>query len=902
MIKTYSVFFFILTSISLSAQNETIHWYFGNKAALNFDKGRIEVLEDSEMDTPAGSASISNEDGLLMFYSNGTTVWNRNHEVMENGNGLAGDANNFQSAIIIPKPGNDTLYYLFYSRLNNSSNPLVTPGIFYSEIEFSNEFPLGKVIRKNAFLDSDSPAEKLTAVHHKSGESFWLLTLTAEDADSEKLKTVFKAYHITDTGLNTNEVKTELNFGIDNFGSMKISADGKKLLVASNTDNTRVKYVHYFNFNNETADITFLRNLIIDPPGANWPPKGLEISPNGQFVYISFKAGNQNGIFQYQLEGQGASDDPHAILYLRPNIIVESLQLANNQKIYVALSLSDSDSETIGVISNPNEKGFSSLYTSAPFRLTPSGSRKGLPTFIQSYFASKIITENQCYVDKFSFSSESYAPISDAIWDFGDGNFGSGANTSHTYSAPGKYTVQGVLTVGSKKVTVYKIVSAYALPNLLANQELIECDENFDGLSIFNLNSIREKITNPALNEELFFYTSLNNLTNDIQIKDSENFQNTAPNQEIFVKAINVNGCSKITSFSVIARFVELGNIPDFFVCENSDGVSGNAKGQFVTTILASTIRTQLGIENTTILSFYPSYIDAQTNLNKFEENFNSASSTIFIKAQEADFSCGGIQYFNIIVNSEPLINLQDTYKICFNPNAKPPEIIQANTSNNRFEWRNSSGNVISINPNFTLDTLGEFSLTVYKTENGIQCTNTKNFRIENPDQPKFSKVLINTEDETNNIVEVFIEGNSSYEFSLDTLNYNGNASSYTFNNVAAGLRTIYVRDINNCEQPIQTNASVIGFQKFFTPNNDGKNDFFNIKGLDASSFKSIDVKIFDRYGKIIASITDLNSLGWDGNYDGKKMPSNSYWFTAIIIDKNDNLIKESRNFSLIRN
>jgi gliding motility-associated-like protein len=119
---------------------------------------------------------------------------------------------------------------------------------------------------------------------------------------------------------------------------------------------------------------------------------------------------------------------------------------------------------------------------------------------------------------------------------------------------------------------------------------------------------------------------------------------------------------------------------------------------------------------------------------------------------------------------------------------------------------------------------------------------------------------------------------------------------------VEAGLRTIYVRDITNCEQPIQVNVSVIEFQKFITPNNDGKNDFFNIKGLEAHSFKSIDVKIFDRYGKIVGSIKDLNSLGWDGTFDGKKLPSNNYWFTAIIIDKDNNLIKESSNFSLIRN
>jgi gliding motility-associated-like protein len=124
----------------------------------------------------------------------------------------------------------------------------------------------------------------------------------------------------------------------------------------------------------------------------------------------------------------------------------------------------------------------------------------------------------------------------------------------------------------------------------------------------------------------------------------------------------------------------------------------------------------------------------------------------------------------------------------------------------------------------------------------------------------------------------------------------------FTFNNVEAGLRTIYVRDINNCEEPIFTNVSVIGFKKFFTPNNDGKNDYWNISGLDETSFRSINVRIFDRYGKLIHQIINLTSLGWDGTYNNQKLIPNNYWFKAEIIDKDNNLISKTGNFSLIRN
>ncbi|WP_296635531.1 T9SS type B sorting domain-containing protein [Polaribacter sp.] len=128
-----------------------------------------------------------------------------------------------------------------------------------------------------------------------------------------------------------------------------------------------------------------------------------------------------------------------------------------------------------------------------------------------------------------------------------------------------------------------------------------------------------------------------------------------------------------------------------------------------------------------------------------------------------------------------------------------------------------------------------------------------------------------------------------------------GNANNYFFSSVDTGLQTIYARDTNTCEQSIQINLSVIGFKKYFTPNGDGENDFWNVKGLDKTSFKSIDVQIFDRFGKLIYSITNFDTLGWNGSYNGKNLNANNFWFKAKIVDKDDNEIKESGNFSLIR-
>ncbi|PQJ74639.1 T9SS type B sorting domain-containing protein [Polaribacter gangjinensis] len=884
------------------SQNETKNWYFGNKAAIKFENGRVINLDDSEMDAPANSTSISDEEGNLLFYSDGATVWNRNHEIMENGSGLFGENTLLQSTIIIPKPRDKNSYYLIYARQVVSQNLQQAIGIYYAEINFSTTFPLGRVTEKNISLSYNSPSEKITAVHHKDGERFWLVTVEGLDNDISKSKKIFKVFQIDTNGLNRVPKETPVSFEIENLGTMKLSPSGKKLLITSNTENNSLRYLHEYNFDTETGNLTFVTHFPLENTFAVWPSKGIEFSPNEKFIYISYSNGARNGIIQYQLEDIEDFDEARSFLYSSNAIKINGLQIGNDQKIYVALDDEADGHDYLGVIENPNEKGFLANYKHNAIRLSPNTSKRGLPNFIQSYFASKIITENVCYIDEFSFYAESFAPISGISWDFGDGNTSTEINTKHTYNSPGTYIVTAILSVANKNITVTKLVRAFELPIILPNQELVECDEDLDGLTTFNLENIRDKILRRGATENIDYYLSLNDISTDTKIPNPENFQNTISNQQIFIKATNENGCFEIGSFTIRTRFVQLGNIPTIFVCENSDGISGNAKGQFNILNLESHIRSQLTIPANSRLSFYPTFENAQTSTNNYTGLFSETSKTIYLKIVEADQSCGGIKAFQIVVNSEPIINLQEEYTICFDPSLKPPIVLFGDISNERFEWRNSNGVIIRSTRNFVLSAVGEFSLTVYKTENNLECSNTKTFRVVNPNPPEFSEILVNTEDETNNIIDVLINGNSNYEFSLDNINFSGNGNSYTFSNVAAGLQTIFVRDVNSCEQQIQRTVSVIGYNKYFTPNGDGINDFWNIKGLDSNSFKSINVSIFDRYGKVIHSITDFTSLGWDGSFNGKNLPENNYWFKSEIIDKNDNLIKKSGNFSLIRN
>ena len=119
------------------------------------------------------------------------------------------------------------------------------------------------------------------------------------------------------------------------------------------------------------------------------------------------------------------------------------------------------------------------------------------------------------------------------------------------------------------------------------------------------------------------------------------------------------------------------------------------------------------------------------------------------------------------------------------------------------------------------------------------------------------------------------------------------------FENLVGGY-TIVVQDKNGCRPNAELLVSVIEFPKFFTPNNDGINDTWAIKGANAIFFPSAQINIFNRFGKVVAQI-DVDALGWDGSYSGKILPSDDYWFSILLVDRNGITRERKGNFSLLR-
>ncbi len=887
IIKNLTYVFAFTLSLSICAQNnETNNWLFGQYAGLNFETpDNVQAINNSSMFAPAGCASISDFDGNLLFYTNSQTIWNKNHDTMANGANINGNAGADQNSIIVPIPNSVDQYYVF---------SIGTDGFYYSTVDMTANVGLGEVIENDILLLSGAEIGKVTAVHHDDGQSIWVLTTKKNDNDDYFS---FYAYKINTDGTIDNPIITDnLYFAGRKEGIMKFSPDGTKIAISNFLDDDVNKHLYTFTFDSSNGEVSNRRSLFTTKVFFEVVSAyGLAFSKDSNKLYATLRrqgmldtstgtvpedSEKKDLLVQYDLETYNGGSE---ITILHENIgvtIPGSLQLAKNGKIYRALTESpDIGSDNVGVINSPLNLESAVNYNHTGIQLSGSFSRLGLPNFIQSYFRTRITSDTFCKDKVALFEVDTYSNITAAQWDFGDGNTSNDIIPSHTYESTGTFNITATITVNDRQITTSKRISVFDTPDLIASQELIQCDSDTDGISVFNLNNIKERILDNYLEEEFTFFESFEDADqNSNPISNPENYTNLVPNQEVFAKVYNSNGCPSITSFFLNAIYTETIDIPDFYVCENSDNIDNNDEGLFMILEIKEHVREALNIPITTDINFYPSLADAQTTQNDIRSNLTSSTTTVWIRAEESGLACSGLAPINLIVNSVPIIDLEDEYTFCQNE----PIVLTGHNSNTRFEWLNSSGELLFNTRQFTSYTSGTYTHIAYKVLNGVECSNSKTFTLIQNEPPIFENIDVDLNYDNNTIV-VEVSGNSNYEYSIDNLNFYGNANTYTFQHIPSGIQTIYVRDINQCEETIFKKLYLIGYPKFITPNNDSKNDFWRIKGVDTNNFESI--RIFDRYGKLIAILNEQNSFTWDGKRKDITMPTNDYWFKVIYKD-----------------
>ncbi|WP_348797723.1 T9SS type B sorting domain-containing protein [Flavobacterium adhaerens] len=253
-----------------------------------------------------------------------------------------------------------------------------------------------------------------------------------------------------------------------------------------------------------------------------------------------------------------------------------------------------------------------------------------------------------------------------------------------------------------------------------------------------------------------------------------------------------------------------------------------------------------------------------------------SNSTTYYAEAVNNGCSNSTKENIDLIVYDLPAVNDQNIAK-CNGQSIT----LDAGLSNMTYLW--STGATTQ-----TVDIIDKGIYTVAVTSLAPEnCTNKKTITVVENNTPEIKKVIV---DETTVTIEL-VKTETYFEYSIDGINYQ---SSNVFTNVPSGLQTATVREINLCSSD-QEQFIVIIIPKFFTPNNDGFNDTWEVKGL--LEYPLSEVTIFDRYGKLITRLSSYQH-SWDGTFNQKALPSTDYWY-VLKIDPESPVLKG--HFSLKR-
>lgn len=401
----------MLIWITAYSQAETNNWFFGYGAGMDFNAGNPTFFSGGQVHTNEGSASMCDENGNLLFYTDGETVWSSDHSIMTNGTGLYGNKSTTQT-LIVQKPSSDSIYYLF------SINPCEGSGtrsIAYSVIDMSLNSGLGQVIDTNNIL-FQMATERVTAVKHCNNEDIWIVAMEEEEITGQADAHTMRSYLLTSDGINTTPVEAILEARAHSCaGALKASPNGEYLAWNGS----------YCNFDKATGRVF---NFIY----YNKAAYGVEFSPNSKILYAD----------NYQIELSSGD------LFQYTPLSIGAMQLASDGKIYIACTMLDD----LAVINSPNEFQAPN-FIQEDFKLlngTTIYSGLGLPSFAPYYFYNdpgEIIYSSACPNDAIQFEFVNPSGIDSAFWMFEDNNFIEGFNASYIFGEEGNYVITSIIYI-----------------------------------------------------------------------------------------------------------------------------------------------------------------------------------------------------------------------------------------------------------------------------------------------------------------------------------------------------------------------------------------------------------------------------------------------------------------------
>lgn len=400
-----------------------------------------------------------------------------------------------------------------------------------------------------------------------------------------------------------------------------------------------------------------------------------------------------------------------------------------------------------------------------------------------------------------------------------------------------------------------------------------QCDDAIqDGLSLFNLEIYEAEVADGIESNRIVTFYESSDLSDLIE---GDFYNNITNPQTIYAEVLDTTtGCTSTAEVTLEVASMVLGS----FTLEGCD-TTGNT-GRIIWDLSLAIPIILEGLPPFYEVTFYGSYEDALLEDNALVNNFFNPEPyfyTIFYRVEEYG-DCFAIGELDLVVNPLPNALNEETLLYCLN---NFPETITL------------SGGIIDDVPNnyYYNWSTGETTIDIEVNEVGVYtveisfvdgCSRTKTITVLPSNVATFEGFEV-TDLSENNVITVLVSGEGTYEYALDNIE-GPYQESNVFENVPSGIYTVYVRDIKNDCGISSEQVSVIGYPKFFTPNGDGANDFWQLKGISDQFQPNSKIFIFDRYGKLLYTLNSPIDQ-WDGTFNGQSLPTSDYWFAATLQD-----------------
>ena len=877
---------FLLKSADSYAQKEGNIWYFGSRAGLDFNSGSPVALTNGTLSTFEGCSSISDNMGNLLFYTDGTTVRNKNHVQMPNGFGLLGHSSSTQSAIIISKPGSNTIYYIFTTPAEGFG------GLTYSIVDMTLQGGLGDVTIKNALLQTPV-TEKLTAVKHANGCDVWVI---AHEWNSDG----FLAYLVDSSGVNINPVISNIgtthNGTLSNaIGQLKATPDGSKLALAI----MGMNMLELFDFDNTTGlvsnPVSFPPIYPVQPGGGfiqfGWT-YGVEFSADGTKLYLALNQALQ--LYQYDLMAGSSNDIINSrTLVGSSSVQLGGIQLGPDGKIYCAKS----QSQDLGVINDPNASGIACNYVDRGVFLGRRLSQLGLPTFMQSHFYPQFTYVNPCAGDSTLFSITDTANTDSVHWTFGDTasgifNASTDLNPYHVFNTPGRYNVR-MIRYGACTAVFSRTVIIYTAPQIHLGNDTLLCPEISLTLNaefpastyLWQDSSTNSNIT--ASSPGIYWVKVSNTCGSDIDSIDIGHI--SFPEVNLGNDTLLCPGQSLVLDATLPgASYNWQNNSTDAVYTVSTSGlywvkvISAEGCFQSDSITISYSILPEVELGNDTMLCQGVELLLDVTNAGatyQWKDNSSASTYTVndpgfyWVEVINAD-GCSNSDSVTIDFSIPPDVSLGKDTTLC---KGQSYDLI-VNIPGVTYQWQDGS-----TDPIFTVASSGLYWVKATNTDG---CSHSDSVDIK----------LIN------------LEANFNYEkipctnqiqfinLSSDTLSNHwdfGDGTTSNENNPVHAYRVnekfTVILIINTDSFCIDTAQFIIPFEddavsdtlfipNVFTPNGDGKNDYFEITGGDTPCNNSNRLVILNRWGEKVFEV-EGNELKWDGGKNGINLTNGVYFY-----------------------